>query len=425
MRLTKADIYSRPNAVNGKYKAGGYGLDVLSEEAYPSSLPSRIPLLGRLFKASESAYNGAALRMRADLADKFIKLAEKNGINTLDPKEARPIGNLIGSLTGRGNWGKLEGATKEANVLFYSVKLLKANIDTLLAPSKYAVKKLTGRYGTIGEEFAGKEAAKSSLRIIGTIGAILATAKVIDPDSVDFDPTSTNFGKIKVFGQWTDITGGMGAIVRLAARIALGRSKSTTGKVTEYKTGFGATTALDEIETFFEGKLSPVAGLLRDKLKGEMFGGEKFTWSGALKNAVLPLSIQNAYQILKDPKSEFPLGSIILEGLGLSTSAYNYKTDWSNNPNKTLQQFKEKVGEDKFKQANEEYNQAYNQWLNNVSQMDGYKSLSNEYKDKLNTAAKEKLQSDIFKKYNFKYKQAVKTQEQKKEEKTIKSLQPK
>src|SRR3990167_1864441 len=105
MDLIRADVYSRPNALNGKYKVGNYQLDVLSEEAFPSSFPERIPILGRLFKASESAYNGGALRLRADLADRLITLAEGNGVNTLNKAEAEGMGHLVGSMTGRGSIG--------------------------------------------------------------------------------------------------------------------------------------------------------------------------------------------------------------------------------------------------------------------------------------------------------------------------------
>src|SRR3990167_11156069 len=66
IQAIKADIVSRPNALNGKYEAGKYDLGIKAEEAFPTSLPSKIPILGRLYRASEAAYNGAALRMRAD-----------------------------------------------------------------------------------------------------------------------------------------------------------------------------------------------------------------------------------------------------------------------------------------------------------------------------------------------------------------------
>lgn len=411
----KADIYSRPNAINGKYDAGGYGLGVLSEEAYPSSIPSKIPLLGRLFKASESAYNGAALRMRADLADKFIKLAEQNGVNMLSKENAKPVGDMIGSLTGRGSLGKAETLAKELNVFLYSVKFLKSNIDTLLAPAKYAGTKLAEKagiskgYETKGAEFAGKESAKATLRIVGTVALILATAKLIDPESVDEDPTSTNFGKIKIFGNWVDITGGMGALVRLSARIALGRAKSASGNITEYKTGFGARTALDELETFAEGKLSPLAGLLRDKLAGETFMGEPFTWSGAMKNILTPLPVQNATKILQDPKSEFVLGSIILDGLGLSTTQTpRYKSDWETSTSKELIELKGKIGAEKFKKANADFDRVYQWWLDDVSKKDSYKKLSPDDQASLKIKAKDKIKQMIFTANNFKPSKTVK-----------------
>jgi len=431
MDIIKADIYSRPNALNGKYKAGRYGLDVLSEEAFPSSLPSKIPVLGRLVKASESAYNGAALRIRADLADKYIKMAEKDGVNMSLKENAEPVGRIVGSLTGRGSLGKAESLAKEANIVFYSVKFLKSNVDTLLAPAKHIYKKVTRGYETKGEEFAGKTAAKATLKIVGVIASILATAKLLDPESVDEDPRSTNFGKLKIFGQWVDITGGMGSLVRIAARLVPTKHngvwsnwrKSGTGTWTNLREkGFNKDTALDELENFTEGKLSPIAGLLRDYWKREFFGGEPFTWLGAAKQLVTPLPVQNAIQLLQDPKSEFVLGSIILEGLGLSTSTYNYKTYWENSTSKEMTQFREKVGETKFQEANDTYNEAYSIWYGNVSQQPEFKKLSEDGRSALITKEKEVIKEQIFKNYEFKYKKETSTPEKKQEDKTIKSL---
>lgn len=426
IRAIKADIYSRPNAINNKYKTGGYGLDVLSEEAYPSSLPSRIPLLGRLFKASESAYNGAALRIRADLADRFIELAEKNYVNTLRKDEAKYIGNLVGSLTGRGSLGKLDVLSREANVLFYSVKFLKSNIDTLFAPFKYIGQKTIFGFDNKGAEFASKQAAKSSIRIIGTIALVLATAKFIDPDSVDEDPTSTNFGKIKIFGKWTDITGGMGAILRLAARIALRRSKSATGKITDYnQQSFGARSLLDEIESFIEGKFSPIAGIGRDWLEGKFFDGEDFTIEKAIKRLILPLPVQNALEIIKDPKSEFVFASILLDALGFSVSTIKQsKIDWNKSMSLEMQEFKKKVGVAGFNKANEDFNRVYDWWQNDIENKESYKKLSQDAKDKLKTQAKTKIKKMIFKANNFQYKKPKATKEEKNESEKIKELLP-
>lgn len=425
MDLIRADIYSRPNALNGKYEAGRYGLDVLSEEAYPSSLPGKIPLFKRLYKASESAYNGGALRMRADLADRLIKIAEKQGVNTLDPKQAQGMGSLISSLTGRGSIGKLEPAGKELNVLLFSIKFLKGNIDTLTAH----------QFDPKATPFTKKEAAKNLLSIIASIASILTIAKLLDPDSVDEDPRSTNFGKVKIFGHWVDITGGMASLVTLATRLIPTKhngkrgfwTKSSTGNYTNLIEGkYGQQTALDVFENFWEGKLSPIAGIVRDVWKGKDFQGRPVTPENIVKGVTTPISIQNFQQLKEDPQSSSILGSMILEELGLSTSTYVYKKDWTQSTSKEMLQFKKKVGNTKFLQASDDFNRSYNLWFNDISQKDSYKKLSDDNKTKLNDNAKEKLKQKIFKKYHFKYRQTIEDKRSKViQKRSIKKLLPK
>lgn len=426
----KADIYSRPNALNGKYEAGNYGLRVLSEEEFPSSLPERIPLLGRLFKASEAIYNGGALRLRADLADRLIRVAEKQGVNTLDKTEAQGMGQLISSLTGRGGLGKGEALSKEANVLLFSIKFLKSNFDTLTAHR--------GIFG-IGADpkatpFSRKEAAKNLLSITASIASILTIAKTLDPDSVEPDPRSTNFGKVKVFGHWTDVTGGMASMVTLASRTLVPTkhngelglwNKSSTGKWTNLTAGgFGARTALDVFESFWEGKLSPAAGIVRDVWRGRNFQGEKPTLTNILRNSLTPISIQNFKELKEDPDSSSVLGSMILELGGLSVSTYKFKDNWNMKTSQEMTQFKEKVGTTEFKRANEDFNRAYNDWYNTVTQLTEYKNLSDDDKSALITKAKKEIKEQVFKEYKFEVKKERKTQAEKDEEREMKKLLP-
>ena len=330
MDLIKTDIYSRPGSLNGKYKAGGYELDVLSEEAFPFVFPREIPILSKLLKASEVAFNGGALRLRADLADRYIKMAEKQGINMLSKADAKPIGRLVGSQTGRGSLGKAEVLAREANVLLFSAKFLKSNFDTLTDPLVFVLKKLTrSKFPSKGAEFAKRESAKNMLGMMVTLSSVFALFAANDPDSVDLDPRSTNFGKVKIFGHWTDITGGMGSLVTLVARLVPTQIdgewgfwfKSSAGKWTKLSTGgFGALTALDIFESFIEGKMAPAAAVVRDLWKGVDFQGQPLTVGGVIKTTFTPMSIENAQELIRDPNSSFIVGSLILEGLGFSTS---------------------------------------------------------------------------------------------------------
>ena len=415
----KADIYSRPNALNGKYKAGDFGLHVLSEEAFPSSLPSKIPILGKLYSASEAAYNGGALRMRADLADRFIDLAEKNGIDMKNPSEAKGSGELVASLTGRGKLGKGEVFAKELNVLLFSAKFLKANVDTLISPLKYAGQKVGvfKKPASKGGEFASKEAAKSTLRIIATVSTALTVASLIDPDSVDLDPRSSNSGKIKVFGRWIDITGGMGAIVTLASRIVPtlhnGKwgfwQKNREGSFTDLTGGkYGQQTALDIAQNFFEGKASPALRVVFDLWKGKTFSGDEPTFANISKGVTTPIFIQSAEGMLKDPNASNVLASAILEGLGFSTSPQTYTTNWQQSTSKEMGQFRAEKGEEKFKEANDKFNQRFNEWFTKTTQSEEYKKKSDEEKKELISNQKEKIKDEVLKSYGFKYKKETK-----------------
>lgn len=421
----KADIYSRPNAINGKYKAGGYGLNVLSEEAYPSSLPEKIPLLGRLFKASESAYNGGALRLRADLADRLIAKAEEHGVNTLSREESAGIGRLVSSLTGRGSLGKFEPISKELNVLLFSAKFLKANIDTLTAHQ--LDKKVRSN------KFAREEAIKSTASIISTIAMVLTLAKFIDPDSVEEDPRSTNFGKVKIFGRWTDITGGMASLAVLASRLVPSQHngewgfwyKNSTGSYTKLGEKYGGMTALDLAESFIEGKLSPVAGVIRDIWKGKDFSGKPITPEGELQNVLMPISVQTFIELTKDPETPVTdvMGAMLLDALGFSVATYlPGQYDWNSSTGKTLQQFKEKVGQEQFDHANQDFNKRYSEWLEQVIRTDEYKSLSDDGKEAVRTKGKDEIQSQVFDEYDFKYEKPKQTQEDRQEKKTIDKL---
>lgn len=313
----RADVYSRPNALNGKYKAGGYALDILSEEAFPTSLPEKIPLFGRLFKASESAYNGAALRMRADYADRIIKRAEKGGIDTLDPQQAVSLGKLVNSMTGRGSLGRLEPMAQDINAAFFSIKYLKANFDVLTAHALDT--KMSG--------FAKRQAALNLLGIVTTTAAVLYTAKQFWPDSVDSDPHGTNLGKIKIGKTTYDVTGGMAGLVTLSARLLPTEhngqwgwwTKNSKGQVVSLHSGqYGASTALDVFDNFWQGKLSPLAGLIRDVWQGTDYNNQEVTPKTAAKNALYPLPVQT-YLDLKNADSADTLATMILEELGINT----------------------------------------------------------------------------------------------------------
>lgn len=397
MKAIRADIYSRPNALNGKYNAAknGYGLGLLNEEAFPSSIPEKIPLLGRLFKASETAFNGSAMKMRADLADAFIAAAEQNGVDMLDPIQATAHGKLVSSLTGRGDLGKAETIAKEANALFFSIKFLKSNFDTLTA--HFFDKSMTPE--------AKKTAALATAKIAAHIGSILGIAKMINPDSVDLDPRSTRFGQIKIGQHSYDITGGMRGLITLASRIVptyhngewgFWTKSASTGKYTKMSQGnYGEQTALDTFQQFFEGKLSPTAGLIRDIWKGQNFEGEKPGFVNSIIGLTVPISATTLIDELKKGNDDIVM-AMMAEALGFSASDTTFKGS-----GKKWAELKEKKGEDVYNESLKKVTDEFNKEAEKLQNSTRFKNMKNDEQAEALDAIRTEVTNKIFKRYNI------------------------
>jgi hypothetical protein len=300
----KADVYSRPNALNGKFDAdpNGYGLGVRSEEVYQSDIPAKIPVLKRLFLASQTAFNGGALQTRADIADLEIAAAETAGLNVMDKKVAQALGSMTSSVTGRGSVG---GAESFLRKFFWAPRMYAGQINSLTAHL----------FDPKANAYTRVQSAKNLASRLGVWTVIFAIAKMLDPDSVD---PKDHLGKIKIWGKWVDITGGQASWVTLAMKMADKVIQGLGGK----KFGFAESTAFDDLMNFAQGKASPTASVIRDILKSEMYGGEPITLGGMVKNRFTPISTQTFNDLAKDPNASNIFGLMLLEQLGANVSSY-------------------------------------------------------------------------------------------------------
>lgn len=389
-----ADIVSMPNyekMVKAKLAIG------VVEDAYPSSLPERIPGLGRLFKASETTYNGFLYKTRADVFNSYLDIMEKSGVDSNSKDELLAIGKVVNSLTGRGSLGAFETVSKPLNNVFFSIRNLKSHIDVLTAHT--FSKNMT--------PFARKRAAINLLKIILGASAILAIARAINKDSVELDPRSSDFGKIKVGDTRFDVTGGMSSVMVLVARVLSGATKSSTsGIVKPLNSGdYGSQTSMDVVYSFFENKLSPGASVAKDILKGQDFNGNKPTILGEANNLFAPLPLTNYLELKDNPNSAPLLLAIIADSLGVGTNTYGMaQTDWDKSTAKEMTAFKESVNAKQFKEANDKFNSEFKTWFKDVASKQSYQLLSDVEKQSLISSAKDKIKGDIFKSYHFKYK---------------------
>lgn len=308
------------------------GLAIIKQEdVFPTSLPGKIPVAGRAFNASEVAYDAFAENLRMAMYKANLRLAEKQGVDIGEDKFGKNVATMVNALTGRGGLGKLEPVSGPINLAFYSLRFLKSNFDTLVnhplgSGVGGTVDRIRGKEGAKAVSFAQKQAAKTLVKLIGGTAGVLATADALKPGSVEWDPRSSDFGKIRVGDTRFDITGGMGSILTLAARIAKQSTKSTTTKeVTKLNSGeYGSQSEFDVATNFFTNKASPLGGVILTKLKGETPTGEKPTARGEATKLVTPLAINN-FKELKKSENAPVLAGVLGDFLGVSTNTYTPK----------------------------------------------------------------------------------------------------
>ncbi len=342
----KAEAYSRQNYLNGRYEAktgdgpAGTKLDIgTGEEAYPTSTPSRIPIIGRFFKGSEVAYEGGAMRLRMDIADQVYSWAEKTGVDMTDNQQVGGLNETVNQITGRATFGKRAGSIeKAANTAFFSIKFFKSNLDYLTSPLRYL----------LDVDSAGKKLAATNLLYTAAVtGLILQLAKTLNPnDNKDiFNSTSSNFGKIRNGNMTIDTTGGAGGIMVMMSKILTQKStSSTTGITTQLGQGYGSQTGMDVLWSFTENKFSPLFQVIKDLIKQQTFSGKKPTIQSEVGGILAPISLQNISQFKTEPVAMQIIG-LIADGVGLNTNVYAPSTDWGASTGKELQQFKQEVGD--------------------------------------------------------------------------------
>lgn len=378
-----------------------------NEDAFPTSLPEKIPIAGRAFGASEVAYNAFAENLRLAIYKKQLSLVKDLGSDT--PKDyGKNMAKMVNSLTGRGTFGRYDTVAGPLNVAFYSARFLKSNIDTLLLhPLGSGVGGTTdfirGKEGASLVSAAQKKAATNLAKIIVGTAGVIAVANQLKPGSADTDPRSSNFGKIKIGDTRFDYTGGMGSIIELATQLATKSTKSpTTGVVTKLNSGnYGSQTQVDVLTNFLEGKASPVGGVALDFGKGQDHNGNKPTIKSEAGNLVEPLGIKNYTELKSDPHAANILASVLADTFGIAANTYgkSNKTAQQNLSN-TQQALQSKIGSQKFNAALKEFNTRYDNTL--ASQKGNIDKLPNSEKAGTITGIKDKIWTSIYKENDFK-----------------------
>lgn len=395
------EVYSHPDYINGKFKKAGISFGI--EEEVPIKLLERLPIIGKVFKGSDVSFIDSAIRARMGLwdimkkADSAYKLKHPDFLEpTTYDAGLRDRGKIINSITARGKTGKILGG-EPTNLLLWAPKMLKADWDIL-----------TGHTFGFGLETKGAriEAASNITKIVLVTAGITAIAQAMGAE-VETDPRATDFLKIKIGDTRinTPFARGMPQLVTLFSRLATQETKSSSGIITKLNTGeYGSKTLFDVGMDFLVNKTTPPASAVISWMRGRDFMGNKPTLKSTA-TGFLPISVQNFLQLKEDSSTPAVLGAF-LDLFGISSNTYfAQEVRWDESNAKSVTEFRKKVGEEKFREANKLFNTEFQKWFNSVKNNPKYKNETPERKQQIIINKKADLQEKVFLRYGYRYKQ--------------------
>lgn len=279
---------------------------------------------------SERIYEAFLSKLRMDRFNNLIQKAELNGESIkVGSKAAADIAHVVNAFSGSGTVGRQTDDAMEflANV-FWSPKLFFSHVNKL-DPRLYISGKISPT--------ARKEALKRLLTTAGASMSMLQMARMAGAE-VSYDPTSSDFGQIKMGDLRIDVTGGVRSYANLLARFATIPLSEVDGLGIENYWGeeveYGRDTPLDTIFNFATNKLSPAVAEIADAfkdpslyVKGEFKDSKRDyrewqTWA----EMATPLTASAIYEIYQEEPQK-TLQVILAELLGFSTNYYESSED--------------------------------------------------------------------------------------------------
>lgn len=244
------------------------------EEVLANNLGNKIPILGQsykikgktvlpgtnLYKRSEYAYSGFLNNLRVQSFLDGANALKEMGLTMEENKdEFKSWASYINNATGRGTMDA--SLALKLGTTFFSPRLIAARINVAMNPFYYA------RLSPAARKMALKRTG-SFFAMATTITGLAALYYNNDDDddtSVELDPRSSDFGKIKIKNTRVDFLGGFLPYFRSASQFTMGQKKNlTSAQIEELNQKFGGTSRKDIAMDFFANKLAPIPRSIYD-----------------------------------------------------------------------------------------------------------------------------------------------------------------
>lgn len=316
----KEQIRSSPN-YDLMQKSGLYLADTKApnlsqlEEAYMSRWAKKIPLVA----GSERAYTTFLNKLRADSFDALAN--SLGGREGLTLNEAKVISNYINVATGRGKIGFNNNAAAALNTVFFSPRYVASRFQLLAGSPLYQGTGTLRVRAAIAKEYAKFLTGAAVVYALGSAAGA----------TLEGDPRSSDFGKMKFGNTRVDLLGGLAQNTVLLARQAAGQTKTTAGKVIPLnekewqKMPFKGDDEADVLGHFARTKLAPVPNLYLDLRTGRNAVGQPVSTREAFQNFVTPMSLKDIYDVMRDQGVPKGTAFMMLNMLGASVQTYEQK----------------------------------------------------------------------------------------------------
>lgn len=282
------------------------------EESFMSRFTRYIPGLAQ----SERAYIIVLNKLRMDSFASIMNNVEKSG-GQITPKLIETISDYINVATGRGDLGKLNSMVPALNIALFSPRFQASRVQLLWQAIKMPTNLRTPEGRILIREFTRDIGA-----FIAANMTLLGLAKM-GGATVEEDPRSTDFGKIKIGNSRVDPWSGLQQWVRFFAQLITDERKYTsTG-------GVGDIDRAKLLYNFFRYKQNPAFSLLWDTLVEEgktVFGEDIEATPESMKQLAQTRLTPFVIQDFLDAAAEYGIvGGAILGGLAtLGFGVYTY-----------------------------------------------------------------------------------------------------
>jgi hypothetical protein len=311
------EIQTRPNAPlyqRNKLQFTESGVRLSSmEEHYMFRVSEKIgrnPLAKYPLKAINAFQRAYVTYLNRLRADSFDALLDTYGDS---PEMQKQIANLINVATGRGSSSVGKYVGPGANAVFFAPRYSISRFQLLL-----------GQPGWSGNAATRKMVIQEYGRALAGASVIYALGMMAG-GTVDSDPRSSDFGKIKMGNSRIDPLFGLAQVTRLLATEASGERLDRKGKEVPIrgKVPFGQPDAYEVAANFARTKLSPAVGAGVSLAAGKDPVGQKFTLTDALIQSSVPITYGDILKAMEEQGVEKGTAIAILAIFGMGVQTYD------------------------------------------------------------------------------------------------------